>query len=261
MARSAHAYVRGNTVKFYDWLKASDRAAIPDGPPVWICGDCHVGNLGPLADSDGGVDIQIRDLDQAVIGNPAHDLVRLGLSLAMAARGSDLPGATTARMIEEMVGGYSEALKGAAGRKTIAERQDDAVGQVLDRALKRRWKDLAKERIRDVRPNIPATDHFWALRKREYAAIEAIVHTEVRLHSARVDLREFEPRPGEVLLAKQVLDYQLVDVDGVKVIRASDLYLAPVFGGYRLVGVDVSAQSLLRRLGPARWRTLELEQR
>ncbi len=88
------------------------------------------------------------------------------------------------------------------------------------------------------------------------AAIEAIVHTEVRLHSARVDLRAFEPRPGEVLLAKQVLDYQLVDVDGVKVIRASDLYLAPVFGGYRLVGVDVSAQSLLRRLGPARWRTL-----
>ena len=51
------------------------------------------------------------------------------------------------------------------------------------------------------------------------AAIEAIVHTEVRLHSARVDLRAFEPRPGEVLLAKQVLDYQLVDVDGVKVIR------------------------------------------
>jgi uncharacterized protein (DUF2252 family) len=26
--------------------------------------------------------IQIRDLDQTVIGNPAHDLIRLGLSLA-----------------------------------------------------------------------------------------------------------------------------------------------------------------------------------
>jgi len=37
--------------------------------------------------------IQIRDLDQTVIGNPAHDSVRLGLWLASAARGSD-PGAT-----------------------------------------------------------------------------------------------------------------------------------------------------------------------
>ena len=28
------------------------------------------------------LEVQIRDLDQTVIGNPAHDLIRLGLSLA-----------------------------------------------------------------------------------------------------------------------------------------------------------------------------------
>src|ERR1700722_10922500 len=67
MARSAHAFVRGNTVKFYDWLSSADAGKIPDGPPVWICGDCHLGNLGPLADAEGTVDIQIRDLDQTVI--------------------------------------------------------------------------------------------------------------------------------------------------------------------------------------------------
>ena len=54
----------------------------------------------------GRVNIQIRDLDQTVIGNPVHDLIRLGLSLATAARSSDLPGVTTARMIEEMMIGY-----------------------------------------------------------------------------------------------------------------------------------------------------------
>ena len=97
MARSAHAYVRGSTAKFYEWLESSSRSQLPEGPAVWICGDCHVGNLGPLADAKGHVLIQIRDLDQTVIGNPAHDLVRLGLSLASAARGSDLPGVTTAR--------------------------------------------------------------------------------------------------------------------------------------------------------------------
>src|SRR5579871_1512965 len=74
MARSAHAYVRGSTEKFYAWLDAS-ASRLPEGPPVWICGDCHIGNLGPLADSHGAIDIQIRDLDQTVIGNPAHDLI------------------------------------------------------------------------------------------------------------------------------------------------------------------------------------------
>jgi uncharacterized protein (DUF2252 family) len=110
MARSAHAYVRGNTAQFYDWLRHLKRGHIPEGPPVWICGDCHVGNLGPLAHSDGRVEIQIRDLDQTVIGNPTHDLIRLGLSLASAARGSDLPGVTTAHILEQMIEGYAGAM-------------------------------------------------------------------------------------------------------------------------------------------------------
>ncbi len=33
MAASAHAYVRGSTVKFYAWLNDFD-AGLPQGPPV-----------------------------------------------------------------------------------------------------------------------------------------------------------------------------------------------------------------------------------
>jgi hypothetical protein len=54
MARSAHAYVRGSTVKFYEWLEAQKRRTLPEGPAVWICGDCHAGNLGPVANAKGG---------------------------------------------------------------------------------------------------------------------------------------------------------------------------------------------------------------
>ncbi|MFS0851483.1 DUF2252 family protein [Novosphingobium panipatense] len=86
-------------------MRASPLAGrVPEGPAVWICGDCHVGNLGPLANGDGEIEVQIRDLDQAVIGNPAHDLIRLGLSLATAAHGSDLPGVVTARYLAFVVG-------------------------------------------------------------------------------------------------------------------------------------------------------------
>jgi CBS domain-containing protein len=86
------------------------------------------------------------------------------------------------------------------------------------------------------------------------SAIDRIAHAEVLLRSARLDLRDVVRRPGEVLLSKDVLDHQLVDVDGVQVIRSADLYLAEVLGRIRLVGADVSTSTLLRRLGPRRWR-------
>jgi CBS domain-containing protein len=85
--------------------------------------------------------------------------------------------------------------------------------------------------------------------------IETLAHREVVLQSARLDLADFQRREGEVLLVEDVIDHQLVDVDGVRVIRAADLYVAKVGAMYRLVGVDVSMGTLLRRLGPTRWRT------
>jgi uncharacterized protein (DUF2252 family) len=172
MARSVHAYVRGNTAKFYEWLAESEAGRnLPQGPPVWICGDCHLGNLGPLADEAGHVAVQIRDLDQTVIGNPAHDLIRLGLSLASAARGSELPGVATARMIEEMVDGYELALAG----DWDGAPEPEIVRSIRRRALGRRWKHLAKERLADVTPKIPLGRKFWALEEKERAAIEALV--------------------------------------------------------------------------------------
>src|ERR1700723_454116 len=155
MARSAHAYVRGNTLQFYEWLKADSARKLPQGPPVWICGDCHVGNLGPVANADGKVEIEIRDLDQTVIGNPAHDLVRLALSLASAARGSDLPGVTTAYMLEAIMDGYESAFEHDFDEAKDNPEPPDAVRLVMKRAAKRTWKELARERIGDTRAKVP----------------------------------------------------------------------------------------------------------
>ena len=91
--------------------------------------------------------------------------------------------------------------------------------------------------------------------------VRSIDHHAVSLGSARFDLRDFERRQGEVLLAGDVLDHQLIDCDGVRVIRASDLYLAKIGNSWRLVGADVGFQSLLRRLGPARWRARSTPER
>ncbi len=164
MAQSAHAYVRGNTLKFYEWLESAERGSLPEGPPIWICGDCHLGNLGPLANEKGKVEIAIRDLDQTVIGNPAHDLIRLALSLATAIRGSDLPGVTTARMLERMIEGYREALSTKPSKGEASGSPAKPIKFVLKQALNRNWRHLAQERIEGVSPSILSANVFGRFR-------------------------------------------------------------------------------------------------
>ena len=178
MAESAHAYVRGNTQRFYEWLKKNSAKSIPQGPPIWICGDCHSGNIGPLADSDGKIEIQIRDLDQTVVGNPAHDLIRLALSLATAARGSDLPGVTVVKMIEQMVDGYEQAL--VAPRTAVKAKGDDLapIQVILKQSRNRQWHHLADERIENVKPQIPLGERFWVLEEREREDIAKLFEEE-----------------------------------------------------------------------------------
>jgi uncharacterized protein (DUF2252 family) len=181
MARSAHAYVRGSTVQFYEWLEAQKSGTLPEGPPVWICGDCHAGNLGPVAGVDGHIDIQIRDLDQTVIGNPAHDIIRLALSLATASRGSDLPGVTTARILEQVTEGYQAALRQDAD--TI-EDAPDSIRLVMKQSVRRSWKALAEERLEDKKPTIPLGAKFWPLARSEREAIAELFATPPLRHLA-----------------------------------------------------------------------------
>jgi uncharacterized protein (DUF2252 family) len=199
MAVSAHAYVRGNTLKFYEWLESLERGTLPEGPPIWICGDCHLGNLGPVASADGKVEIEIRDLDQTVIGNPAHDLIRLALSLATAARGSDLPGVSTALMMEEMIAGYEEALTNPAAKRKPTGKATQPIRFVLKQSLKRKWRHLAEERIENVKPSIPLGERFWVLSKAEKQGISRLFASE-QLRQLITCLRDRDLKdPVEVL--------------------------------------------------------------
>jgi magnesium transporter len=71
-----------------------------------------------------------------------------------------------------------------------------------------------------------------------------------RLTSSTVDLQPFSRRSGEVLLRRDVLDHQLIDITGRRIVRVNDVQLTRIEGTYRVIGVDISARALLRRLGP-----------
>jgi hypothetical protein len=82
------------------------------------------------------------------------------------------------------------------------------------------------------------------------ARISKLTQNEIELSSAKVDLTEFTRREGESLLDADVLDHQIVDVNGLRVVRSSDLYLAPLDREIRVVGVDISFKAFIRRIFP-----------
>ncbi len=89
---------------------------------------------------------------------------------------------------------------------------------------------------------------FWV----PVSQVRGFSEKAITLHSAQLSLERFERRDGEILLGKDVLDKQLVDVEGRRVIRVNDMALGVVAPGdeAHLVAVDISFQAILRRLLP-----------
>jgi len=91
--------------------------------------------------------------------------------------------------------------------------------------------------------------HGFALIDRESVILS---QTGVRLRGDRNVVSRPVRREGDVALARDVLDRQLVDVGGVQVVRASDVYLLNGSHGWELAGIDVGLRPLCRRLLPRR---------
>ncbi len=134
----------------------------------------------------------------------------------------------------------------------------------LSQVLGRPIRDLEGERVATIKDVIvrlgeqdhpPVTGVVARYRRRDFFLsrwrITDLSDRGVRLDSDILDLRPFVRREGEVLLARDVLDKQLIDVDGKRVVRVNDVQLIEAGGDWRVTGADVSLQGLWRRLAPA----------
>ena len=65
------------------------------------------------------------------------------------------------------------------------------------------------------------------------------------------DIVPYQPAEHDLFLARDVLDKQIIDTNGVRVVRVNDLELVRVNGHFYVANVDVSGAGLLRRLGLA----------
>src|SRR5216683_7474938 len=133
----------------------------------------------------------------------------------------------------------------------------------LSQVLGRPILDLDGERVATLRDVIvrlgedehpPVAGFVARYRRRDFFMsrwrISHFGEDGVRLKSDILDLRPFMRRDGEVLLARDVLDKQLVDVDGKRVVRVNDVQIIEAANEWRVTGADGSLTGLWRRLAP-----------
>lgn len=65
----------------------------------------------------------------------------------------------------------------------------------------------------------------------------------------RGKLHSSSPDPADILICRDLLDKQIVDIHGAKLVRVNDLKLADVNGRLCLVATDIGLRGILRRLG------------
>ena len=82
-----------------------------------------------------------------------------------------------------------------------------------------------------------------------WSQVHGLEEAEIHLTVKRSQLVAYVPPADALLLVRDILDKQIVDTQGFRVVKVNDLKLAQIKKTARLVGVDISLSGLLRRLG------------
>jgi magnesium transporter len=115
-----------------------------------------------------------------------------------------------------------------------------------------RISDLVAERAEPYPMIIGLVVRIRGRGKGFYLLWEKIVQIEPKITFSEDELRALEKSPPEkdiVLLREEVMDRQIVDTLGAKVVRVNDLHFLRVDSRLRLVHVDVGFRGLMRRVG------------
>ncbi|MDH7569762.1 MAG: hypothetical protein QHJ73_09265, partial [Armatimonadota bacterium] len=86
-------------------------------------------------------------------------------------------------------------------------------------------------------------------RRVAWNSVAAVGDGQVTLRVSGDQISEYPSAGDEILLGAEVLDKQLVDTHGRRVVKVNDLKLVLARNELRVLGVDVGVRGILRRLG------------
>jgi CBS domain-containing protein len=125
--------------------------------------------------------------------------------------------------------------------RPIFDSDGDRIGRVQD--LVARLGDDAHPPIVGVVIRIEGRNLFVPIRK-----IGGLAEGRMTFQGRRVDLRRFERRPGELLLAEDLLARHLINLVRGRLIIANEIEIAEIEGRWEVVGVDPGRRPFLRRI-------------
>ncbi len=126
--------------------------------------------------------------------------------------------------------------------KKIVDRDGNVVGKLTDLSLR------PGEALLEISRIVYASN---ILGEKVILPMSSIcsIDGDIRLDVAREEIPPGKLSERELLITETILDKQIVDIDGLKVVRVNDVLLAQVKKSLCLVAVDVGFKGILRRLG------------
>lgn len=126
-------------------------------------------------------------------------------------------------------------------KKTVVDLDGNKIGK---------FKDFIVS-VNILYPLVEAVSIRTSAKKDIFVSWEDVDHInkEIKLKVKFDDIEEYKLKKRDIKLVEEVLDKQVVDLEGKKIRRINDLQLSTTRGYYRLIGVDISFKGILRRLG------------
>jgi len=82
-----------------------------------------------------------------------------------------------------------------------------------------------------------------------FSEVTALFASEISLAHPEGSLQRHEPGEDEIRLIDDVLDKQIIDTNGIRVVRVNDLEITRVNGSFYVSNVDIGSTGILRRIG------------
>ena len=127
-------------------------------------------------------------------------------------------------------------------KRPVADRGGESIGRLADVIVRLRGTDYPL--VTGLVATVGGREIFVPIDQ-----VSTFDGDPLRLSSARLWMRHFDRREGEVLLRADVLGHRLIDVANARLVRAADLELTRYGGEWVLAGVDTRRRGRRRLFG------------
>ncbi|RMF94999.1 MAG: CBS domain-containing protein [Candidatus Schekmanbacteria bacterium] len=128
--------------------------------------------------------------------------------------------------------------------RDVYDREGEVIGKLEDLLV----------RIKDVFPTVSALVVNIKSGKKAiipFENIELFNRSTITANIYKNEVTETEPGENDISIAKDILDKQIVDIDGAKVVRVNDVKLGEMRGNLCIIAADIGFNAILRRIGVA----------